>query len=64
MIPSIRGFKGAERLAPLCHSWPEGAGCGDPSRRRGGRISSAWSRKAVAAKLRFHGLTRKPLAGI
>lgn len=63
MIPSIRGFKRAERLAPLCHSWPEGAGCGDPSRRRGGRISSARSRKAVAAKLRFHGLRRKPLVG-
>lgn len=42
---------------------PEGAGCGDPSRRRGGRISSARSRKAVAAKHRFHGLRRKPLVG-
>lgn len=51
--PSIRGFKGAERMAALCHSWPEGAGCGDPSHRRGGRISSAWSRKAITWRPTF-----------
>ncbi|MGY4281461.1 hypothetical protein ACVWXO_000681 [Bradyrhizobium sp. LM2.7] len=63
--PSIRGFKGAERLTALCHSRPEGAGCGDPSHRRDGRISSAWSRKPITwRKFRFHRLHRKLLFGV